>query len=166
MEWPNWLAALAAILAVAVSVTTYAITNKRDEKRWRRDSLLDAMAGFLDGSFQRYSLRAFNLKREGGDTSKYDERSLAGRHQQNSALTRLRLLAPSEIVEAAELVRAADDEVAEWFTSDLAESLPSTWSSLNDRRQAARTRMLSAYRHAFGLGRARTITSSEGMRIT
>ena len=121
MDWPKLLTAFAAILAVGLSVSTFVITSKRDEKRWRRDALLDATAGFLNGSFQRYSVRAYDLKIQGLPMAKYHEESDGGRHEENLALTRLRLLASEEIVEAAEIARAADDAVDKWFRRDISE---------------------------------------------
>lgn len=161
MNLPELLTAGAAFVAIAVSFATYLITSRRDEMRWRRDELLAAMAQFLDGSFQRYSLRAFNHKLAGEPLEKYHDRSGDGRHEENLALTRLRLLASEQIVKAAEIVRAEDDAVAQWFT-DQTPTPGSTYADLNRKRQAARSRLIAAYRKEFRLGRPKPLTTHPG----
>ena len=47
----EWLQAAGVVLAIVISLATYVVTNKRDDNKWQRDALLEAMVGFLDGSF-------------------------------------------------------------------------------------------------------------------
>jgi hypothetical protein len=161
----EWVQAGGVILAIMISVVTYVVTNRRDDKKWLRDHLLEACVKFLDGSFDRYSKRAYLTRVESlqgiaaslGKLDVYRKRADDGLRQQNDALTHLRLLASARIVDAAIEVMKEDAAVAEWF-GDPDETVAS-WEALNQPRQEARKKFLDAYRTEFKLDPAVRLVS-------
>lgn len=165
----EWLQAAGVVLAIAISLATYVVTNKRDDNKWQRDALLEAMVRFLDGSFARYSEQAFGIRRgqwqsgalsDSGDFERYIVRAKSGHRQQNAALTRLRLLAPSEVVESAEDLAASDHNLEQWF--DNPNDDHDSWESLNADRQARRAHFIQTYRSHFRLGKGKSIEAGWG----
>jgi hypothetical protein len=153
------IAAIAAGAAAALSAFTLYLNGKREQKTWRRDAVVEAMVQFMEGSFGRYSERAFNTRRAGEPVERYEHRADDGLRRQNAALIRLRLLASNNIVSKAEAVQRADETVTSWFKhSD--EDPTQTWGTLNGPRQNARQALLSAYRSEFDLGQAKEIISN------
>ncbi len=153
---PELLTAAAALAAIII----YFLTTRRENQRWRRDALLEAMVGFLDGSFSRYSERAFNASLAAGadpaiseKMETYRGRAADGTRRQNSSLTRIRLLAPAPIIHEAEKVIEEDQRIQQWF--DDPSQGDSTWSALNGPRQPQRLELINAYRKKFGLGDTR-----------
>jgi hypothetical protein len=108
---------------------------------------------------ERYSERAFDERRAGHSTDRYTVRADDGLRRQNDALTRLRLLASNDVVACAEAVQREDEAVMAWFSDPQADPTEA-WDMLNASRQNARQAFLSAYRRAFGLGKAKAIISS------
>jgi hypothetical protein len=156
----EWLQAVGVILAIIISIVTYVVTNRRDDKHWLRDHLLQACVEFLDGSFARYSKRTYLVRmasRNGaidvlGKLDEYRTRADDGLRRQNAALTHLRLLASDRVVKAAEAVMRADEDVQRRVENpdDKVES----WEELNRPRQEARRQFMSAYRREFKLDEA------------
>lgn len=151
------IGAVAAAVAAALSGGTLYLSGRREQKAWRRDAVIEAMIAFLDASYGRYSERAFDAQVAGEDVERYRRRADESLRAQNSALTRLRLLASNDVVAAAELVQQADSRVTAWFD---APDAARAWDDVNGPRQRARQAFLSAYRDEFGLGRAKDIVSS------
>lgn len=160
----EWLQAAGVVLAIIISLVTYVVSNRRDDTKWQRDALLGAMTQFLDGSFARYSGRAFavrygeiqpdsRLVQRSFDA--YAKRAESGKRQQNTAMTSLRLLAPVEVVAAAEKLMLEDYRVEQWFDDPTPEH--KTWGSINDARQAQRAVFIEAYRRHFRLGKGKSI---------
>lgn len=160
----EWLQAGGVVLAIVISLVTYVVSNKRDDTKWQRKALLGAMMQFLDASFARYSGRAFAIQY--GETNPdthsglksfgpYEERAESGKRHQNAALTSLRLLAPPEVIAAAEELMLEDYRVEQWFDNPTPDH--ETWGSLNDARQAQRAVFIETYRRHFRLGKGKSI---------
>ena len=95
MELKDIASSAVAVLAVVISLVTYVVTNRRDNKKWQRDQLLQAMVTFLDGSFARYGEKAFAERhgqltstkvRDSNALAKYEQRATDGLRAQNAAL--------------------------------------------------------------------------------
>ena len=69
------VAAVGAVGAAALSAVTLYLTGKREQKTWRRDAVVEAMVQFMDGSFSRYSERAFDTRRAGESVDRYMRRA-------------------------------------------------------------------------------------------
>lgn len=169
MELKDISSTAVAVLAVVISLVTYVVTNRRDNKKWQRDQLLEAMGMFLDGSFARYGAKAFAERhaqltssklRDPKALTKYEQRATDGLRAQNAALTRLRLLAPVEVIAKAEDLMVADEQVARWFnTSNPTKSI--AWDELNSNRQEYRAQFIDSYRKQYRLGPGKSIGSGE-----
>lgn len=98
----------AAIAALLAGLTLY--TSGRRDPRWVRDSLIDSYVAYLDASFESAGPSALNARLTGDETAAADYRrqASAAHRRQNDTLTRLRILAPAYVVEAAERLHEAD----------------------------------------------------------
>ena len=160
----DWVEAGGVFVAIAISLVTYVVSNKRGDNQWQRDALLDAMKQCLDGSFARYSGRAFaarsaeiqhGARPDHRSFDTYAKRAEEGKRDQNAALTSLRLLAPADVVAAAEKLMVEDHRVERWFDDPTPEQ--GTWGSINDARQAQRAVFIETYRRHFKLGKGKSI---------
>ena len=168
----EWLQAGGVVLAIVISLGTYVVSNKREDAKWQRDALLGAMMQFLDGSFARYSGRAYAIRYgeiqqgaqpENASFKPYAKRAENGKRNQNAAMTSLRLLAPAEVVAAAERLMVQDYRVEQWFENPTPEQ--QTWGSINDARQAQRAEFIDTYRRHFRLGKGKSIETGALTRI-
>lgn len=146
----------AALLAAALSATTLVLTVRREERKWRRESLVDTIVQFMDGSFSLPGNRAYKVLVDGGDLTAIRSAALDGFNECTTALTRLRILAPSDLVGKAEDLHKLDDRITERLLSPSGQP-PSLneWIPMADERAEARQQLLNAARKGLGLGRAR-----------
>lgn len=154
------VAAAAAAAAAVLSGITLWLTGKREKRKWRRESLVDTVVEFLDGSFKRPGNRAYNLLAGGGDPKELQKQAQEGVEQCAAALTRLRLLAPSDMVERAEALQILEDEITESLFEGASPPGVDVWLSKADRRMAARTELLDVARRSLGLGTAKELMPS------
>jgi hypothetical protein len=159
MSAPELVGAIAASAAAVLSGITLWFTAHRDERRWRRDALVDTLVQLLDASFALPDTVAFEARRTGKDLESVRDAARVAHDQLVSALTRLRVLASTTVVEKAEALHSMDDAAIDVVLSHDATPLPSIeeWRNLVDRRRAARTDLLSASRKSLGLGPARPL---------
>lgn len=154
---PDVLAAAAATIAAVLSGLGLWVGGRREERRWRRDALVDALVQVLDSSFASPGEELMR-RRSRGDLTTEDRAAAAEAHAAGiSALTRLRLMAGPDVVEAAELLHMADDTGSDMVLSQAEVPDEATWSALVGERRALRDRLLSAARRELGLGPARPI---------
>lgn len=144
-----------AALAAALSATNLLVTTRRDEKRWRRDSLVDTIVQFTDGSFKLPGNRAYRLLLAGGDLTEVRRSAAQGFAECETALTRLRILAPNKLVEKAEELHGLDDWITEQLLSSDVPPSRDEWIRIADKRMLARTALLDAARDGLGLKPAR-----------
>jgi hypothetical protein len=67
MEWVPVISAFAAATAAILAGVNLWFTGRREERRWRRDSIVDTIVSFLDGSFKLPGNMAYNQLTMGGD---------------------------------------------------------------------------------------------------
>ena len=88
--------------------------ERREQERWERDKLIDNLALFLDASFQIGS-NCHTILRESpppAERARLSAAALAAHDAGGDAMTRLRLLAPADLVKAADLVRIHETKLA------------------------------------------------------
>jgi len=146
--------AVTAITAAVFSGLTLLLTGHRETRKWRRETLLDAVAQFLDGSFGRAYRRIYRLRRSGHDgevLNALKKRTEEAQRSQDDALTKIRLLASAEVVQAAEKLRKADEEM--FMQVVLAKTLPTeeVYESLRLRQKSAREDLIKETRDVLGL---------------
>ena len=161
---PSMLSAGAATLAAVLAGLTLYATGRRETRKWLRDSLVEHYVEFLTSSFSGAGQRAYSARRQGDAAalSMIAESARQAYTHGTDTLTRLRILAPQDVVHAAEALHVADFAVSTTvLTSD---PLPSEedWRKLRDTQRAARAAMLVAIRKSLGLGDAAPIRRLPG----
>jgi hypothetical protein len=140
-------------VAAALSATNLYLTGRREERRWRRDALVDAYQRFIELSFDRSLLAVKGLRRRQG----HDELDLATlRGQENERhvefdglLARLRLIAEPGAIAAAETLHSLDNQlVSLGLASDDAPSDEDVNSiaAQRDQNRVAKEAMIKAAR--------------------
>jgi hypothetical protein len=156
------LTACAAVVAAVLSAVTLYVTGRRAERAWRRDALVDALEGYAATSFARLSLsnKVMARRRSGAAPAEWTDlterdRDLHGEH--NDRLTRLRLLANPRVVQAAEDLHVADDEVLSVALATTAAPDAAEETAIVDLKQAdqiAKKHFFDEARRELGLGPA------------
>jgi hypothetical protein len=106
-------AGAAGLAAVLAGVNLY-VSGRRELHKWTREALVEALVVFLDASFKQSGLCANTASR--GSLPEFERDHLRKNvitvHDlQTETLTRLRLLAPSRVVVAAEALHRAGHEL-------------------------------------------------------
>jgi hypothetical protein len=138
-------------VAAVLSGPTLVVTSRRDERRWRREAIIDTLVIFLDASFVRGTRGTVPA-----DIAKRRRASVEAHDRQLDALTRLRLLAPNKVVVAAEQLHQADHEVHDRAFADQQLS-EHQLTPVREAQARARNNLLDASRTALGLGPAQTV---------
>jgi len=146
----DYVTATAAALAAILSGVNLWLTGRRELNRWARDTLVESLVTFFDTSFKLRSSCRELISLAKTDKAKIQARVkiIAAHDLETDTLTRLRLLAPSKIVVAAEALHEADHAIADaYFSID-----PETSFELAlVRTRAARVEFIRAARLAFRL---------------
>lgn len=152
------LTAAAASLAAVFSGLTLYFGGVREERRWRREVLVDTVVQYLDASFFTPGFIYWDSRRRGTLASDDRDRAIRTHADALTALTRLRVLASPDIVACAEKLHVADAHVYEMVVLEEG-SLPDSteWGKLEDLRMERRLDLLNAVREEFGLGRTKEI---------
>jgi hypothetical protein len=115
-------AGAAGLAAVLAGVNLY-ISGRRELDRWTREALVDAFVMFLDASFKQSGACRTLTSRSSPPPEERNRLRVAvveAHDLESDILTRLRLLAPSRVVKAAELLHQAEHRlVAVSFTEPL-----------------------------------------------
>jgi hypothetical protein len=103
MDWVGAVTAGAAGLAAVFAGVNLYLSGRRELDKWTRETLVETIATFLDASFKHASAcrSIYRLSPEADELDRLRRASLAAHDLENESLTRLRLLAPSAVVEAA-----------------------------------------------------------------
>jgi hypothetical protein len=142
MNVTSLLSAAAATLAAALAAINLYVLGRRERHRWLRETLIDEYAAYLNASFSATSeakkYADIALEEADSEPRKAVDREVKNLHdQQMDILTRLRLLAPAEAVNAAAEVHQADHAVVRLLSSS--DGSPSE-SQLKAARQNAHAR--------------------------
>lgn len=146
---PELFAAISATVAAVLAAVSLALTATREERKWRRESLVDTVVAFLDASFDAPGELSLGKFRAGAYGDR-DKAAHADAHQRTlRALTRLRVIASSELVSAAERIHSCDWARFQMLASR--EMALEDWTRLGKMRNAARKQLLISARKAMGL---------------
>lgn len=148
------VAALAATIAAILSGIALWLGGAREERKWRRDELVDTFVRFLDASFASPGSEFLDRLRKSTLTDQ-DRKAVGQVHKSAlTALTRLRVLASTELVKSAEELHLADDYgyAILWGYADLPDK--ETWDSHQTARRKRLLAMLTAARDELDLGEA------------
>jgi hypothetical protein len=155
--------------AIFSGISLY-LAGKREERRWRRDSLLEAYQRFIELSFDRslIAVQGIDTRRphvpaRTRGTFNLDE--LRTRQEQlhteyDSLITRLRLLAATEVVDAAETLHVLDNQLVDLALASDATASDAEFNIFEDKREQnrqAKEHMLRAARATLGLNTAAVI---------
>jgi hypothetical protein len=107
-------AGAAGLAAVLAAINLY-VSGRRELNKWTREALIETFVTFLDASFRQN--RACRTLASGVSPTEEDRtrlhRAVVAAHDlQTDTLTRLRLLAPSRVVTAAEALHEAEHKLA------------------------------------------------------
>jgi hypothetical protein len=103
MTLSRWAACSAARASLATLIVTTYVTGRREQSRWKRESLTEAFVAFLDASWR--GTDALRGRLVGGGVAASDmDRDAARRayDDMRNQLTRLRLLTSGKVVGPAE----------------------------------------------------------------
>jgi hypothetical protein len=153
------ITAIAAIAAAAFSGLNLTVTGRREEVKWRREALTEALQTYGHLSFAMTSAahRAMQLRMVGADEDTLRDlwRDEGGLHDRNNdQLTRIRLLASMKIVRAAEDLHVSDHAVAEIAQASSgrpSEDELARFEAARDRNRQTKQLFLDAARHGLGL---------------
>jgi len=152
---PQLVAAVASVLAAVLSGVTLWLSGKRENRRWKRDAVLDSVVDFLDASFEAPS--GYSLAKLRADALDEDDRQRleAAHTKMLHALTRLRVLAPPMVVSLAEQVHKADfDRLTMVLSRRVDDEL---WESIGRLRNECRDDFVAAVRRDMGLGPSKKV---------
>jgi hypothetical protein len=115
MDWVGVVSASAAGLAAVLAGANLYISDRRELNKWTRETLIETLIAFLDASFGCASA-CRNLCRSSSqiqDLNAMRSSILAAHDAEADALTRLRILAPPSVVDAALKLFEAEYRLAE-----------------------------------------------------
>ena len=106
-------AGAAGLAAVFAGLNLY-LSGRRELDKWTRDTLVELFVAFLDASFKHGSACGVVLRTLPRDSQRYhlQKAAIAAHDVELETLTRLRLLAPAEVVRAAMALLEAERRVA------------------------------------------------------
>jgi hypothetical protein len=155
--------------AVFSGISLY-LAGKREERRWRRDSLLEAYQRFIELSFDRSLIavqgidtrRAHVPPRTRGTFNLDELRTRQERlhAEYDSLITRLRLLAARDVVDAAETLHVLDNQLVDLALTNDATASDTEFNIFEEKREQnrqAKEQMLRAARATLGLDTAAVI---------
>jgi hypothetical protein len=161
MDWIGAVTACAAGLAAVFAGVNLYISGRRELDKWTRETLIEIFATFLDASFAHSSAcRDFCLASSSQTRESSQQRSviLATHNRETEILTRLRILAPPPVVQAALNLFDAEYGLSEPCFKDDPISIE-TYYALIRPVHHSRARFIEAARSALGLRKV-TDTSS------
>jgi hypothetical protein len=152
------ITASAAGLAAALAGANLYISGRRELNKWTRESLVESLVIFLDTSFKLRSTCRQLLSARSGDKEHQEliRAVISGHDLETETLTRLRLLASSRVVRAAENLHTADHNLA--YTCFQGCSDPATLESSFSAVRQARASFIESARFAFRLKDSAPIT--------
>lgn len=117
-------AGAAGLAAVLAAVNLY-VSGRRELSRWKRETLVEAFVTFLDASFGQNAacrtLTTSGITPTGQERNRLRAKVVAAHDIETDTLTRLRLLAPSKVVMAAEALHEAEHRLV---AASFAEPVP------------------------------------------
>jgi hypothetical protein len=167
-DWTGLATLVAAVAAAVLSAASLLLAGRREDKRWKREVLRETMVSLFDASFGYIDEAAFNAQRDGRDVRWYKERALDAHAAQLEALTRLRFLANSKVLDCAFNLHDVEDQLFDLVFKDRDDQpdwvkLKNDWSKLHDERRKARSELFNASRRNLGLWRTLPVGQTKGL---
>lgn len=160
MNITNIVAASAAGLAAILSAVNLYVSGRRELDQWSREALVETIVKFLDTSWRLRGFFEALLTESVGDTQqslRSHARIVAAHDLETENLTRLRLLAPSNVVETAEALHEMDHRIIDAYFADSRET---AFRDAVTEARDARLQFIKAARSAFRLRGVAAITHS------
>lgn len=157
---PSILSAVAATIAAALAGLTLYVSGRREHLHWIRESLVNSYEDYLTASFDAPGQRGLQARIQGDDgkLEEYRGQAADAHRRQTDALTRLRMIAPSSVVTAAEVLHEADHAVVDAALDGFAAPDEDTWARLRTMQWQARSAFVDQVRRSLGLGQAAPIS--------
>jgi hypothetical protein len=152
---PELVAAIAATVAAILSGIALWLGGAREERKWRRDALVDTVVQFLDASFAGPGTSLLDKRRDSTLTDQDLEKVDEVHRASLTALTRLRVLASTKLVACAEELHGADDYAYDIVLGNLELPDREEWDAYQTARWNIRHSVLDAARRDLGLGKAK-----------
>lgn len=147
------VAAVATCAAAVFSALSLIVAGRREQRKWRRDSLVEALVDFIGGSFAGGGQRVLDARRRGEPLDGHRASTEAAHGRQTESLTRLRLIAPAAVVVAAERLHEADHAVHDAaLDGPVEDPEPDRWARLRQDQARARESLLDSARRSLREG--------------
>jgi hypothetical protein len=160
MDWTGFATLVAASAAAVLSAVSLLLSGRREDKRWKREVLEEAMVSLFDSSFNSPLTAAIAAREAGQDTEWHKARALDAHAVQMQALTRLRFLATPKVVDYAFQLHDVEDQLYEAAFREKGRFSAAQLQNLKDRRWSLRTELFNASRCNLGLRRSLPVRSS------
>jgi hypothetical protein len=149
------ISAVAASTAAVLAAANLFVSGRREHAKWARDALVEVLITFLDASFQskdavKHALREAQIDPSSTRVAELLEEAQDAERRMRLMQTRLRLLAPPSVVDAAQELRTATLRYARQFNI---RNENATSTDLETRRQlwALRQHVLDEAKDALSL---------------
>jgi hypothetical protein len=148
------LGAGAAAVAAVLAGANFLQADRREQRRWVHEALVEAYVAFLDASFDLDKVARRIVKARNDPDTDQEEAAIAEADRlhtkQTETLTRLRVLASDSVVRAAESLHGRDHGV-----TDLSRTVnaldDATMEKARTLRKAAREHLIDAARRSMRL---------------
>ena len=103
-DLPSILSAIAAAIAAVLAGLGLYVSGRREHRQWLRNSLVDSYVNYLTASFESGGREVLQARLRGeqiASLGEYLQQASKAHDRQSDVLTRLRLIAPPAVVEAA-----------------------------------------------------------------
>ena len=86
MDWSGLATFIAAAAAAVLSAASLLMSDRREDRRWKREVLEETMVSLFDASFRCVDRAAFEAAEAGKDLSEYKEHALERRYPSGRGL--------------------------------------------------------------------------------
>lgn len=156
---PAILSAIAATIAAVFAGISLYVSGRREHLRWLRDSLVVSYEECLTASFDAPGRRAFEARLRGDADAlgEYRQQAAAAHGRQTATLTRLRMIAPADVVVAAEELHEADHAVVDVALETSSAVDEGAFAQLRSKQWEARSAFVAQVRRSLGLSQGAPI---------
>jgi hypothetical protein len=159
-DLPSILSAIAAAIAAVLAGLGLYVSGRREHRQWLRNSLVDSYVNYLTASFESGGREVLLARLRGEQIASLDEyrqHASKAHDRQTDVLTRLRIIAPPAVVEAAVALHAVDHLVADTALASSAVPDNDTWQQLRQHQSSAQSAFVDQARHSLRLGQGAPI---------
>ena len=159
-DLPSILSAIAAAIAAVLAGLGLYVSGRREHRQWLRNSLVDSYVNYLTASFESGGREVLQARLRGeqiASLGEYLQQASKAHDRQSDVLTRLRLIAPPAVVEAAVALHTVDHLVADTALASSAVPDNDTWQQLRQHQSSAQSAFVDQVRHSLRLGQGAPI---------